>query len=462
MNQNIFKFFWLAATVILFITINCKKSVNNSFAGENETLKENCPNIILVFSDDLGYNDLGCFGATDIKTPAIDKLASDGIRLTDFYVTSPTCTPSRGSLLTGKYPARTGLMNAFFPESFTGMNPESFSMAKALKKLGYTTACIGKWHLGHHEKYLPLNQGFDYYYGIPYSNDMDNVAYIDGKDIVEYNINQDSMTYRFTHKALELIQKNKNQPFFLYLAHSMPHAPVYASVNFKGKSKRGKYGDAVEELDWSVGEIVKLLKKLNIEEKTLLIFTSDNGPWLEKGSHAGSAKPLRNGKMTTFEGGVRVPFVAKWPGHIPESITDSSIVSTLDLLPTFISLAGGKVSDSIQLDGEDISGLLLEGKSKHSEEVFFFHSTRLEAYRKKQWKLILPNSNGHNFPPHDTLLFNLKRDPSETQNIYKYRPDIIEDLSKDIQKFNNSFQNALPVIFTTDRYVRTNSSKGLK
>lgn len=462
MEQNISKLLLFAAIVIFFIAVGCDESRNGSDTVDNETFKKDIPNIILVFSDDLGYNDLGCFSATDIKTPAIDKLAREGIKLTDFYVTSPTCTPSRGSLLTGKYPVRTGLMKPFFPESFEGMDPRLFSMGKALKAFGYSTACIGKWHLGHHEKYLPLNHGFDYYYGIPYSNDMDNVAYIEDNEIVEYNINQDSLTFRLTQKALEFIQENKNQPFFIYLAHPMPHAPVYASANFKGKSERGKYGDAVEELDWSVDEIVKLLEKLNITEKTLLIFTSDNGPWIEKGSHAGSAKPLRNGKMTTFEGGVRVPFVAKWPGKIPENFSDSSVVSILDLLPTFISLAGGTVSDSIQLDGEDISGLLLNGKPKIRNEVFLFHKTQLEAYRKNQWKLILPNKNGHNFPPHDTLLFDLKKDPGEKQNVCNRYPAVVQELSNDIQLFKRSFQNAPPVIFTTDRYTRTNSSKGLK
>ncbi|PRY27840.1 sulfatase-like protein [Spirosoma oryzae] len=271
------------------------------------------PTILLIFTDDLGYGDIGTYGATDIRTPNIDGLAQKGLPFTSFYSGNPVCSPSRAGLLTGRYPRRLGINGVFFPESYTGLPASEVTVAEALKQRGYATGAIGKWHLGHHRQFLPVQHGFDSYFGIPYSNDMAGVVYFRNNDVVDYTVDQHMITRTYTEEAIRFIDQHKRGPFFLYLAHNMPHVPLYASAAFEGKSKRGLYSDVIEEIDWSVDEVVKALKKNGLVENTLVIFTSDNGPWLAYDVDGGSAGPLREGKQTTFEGGMRVPAVMYWP-----------------------------------------------------------------------------------------------------------------------------------------------------
>ena len=268
------------------------------------------PNVIIIYADDLGYGDLGCYGANDIATPNIDRVARDGIKFTDFYSASSVCTPSRAALLTGRIPQRMGIVNVFFPESFMGMPTEELTMGQLLQQEGYATAAVGKWHLGHHYQFLPLQRGFDEYFGIPYSNDMESVVYLEGNDVVNFEVDQRYTTRTYTEKATDFIARHEDDPFFLYLAHSMPHVPIYASPEFEGTSNRGLYGDVIQEIDWSVGQIIEALEKRNLLENTLIVFSSDNGPWHVMRDHGGSAGGLREGKMFTFDGGMRVPTVA--------------------------------------------------------------------------------------------------------------------------------------------------------
>jgi arylsulfatase A-like enzyme len=332
------------------------------------------PNIVLILADDLGYGDIGIFGAKDIRTPNIDGLANKGIKFTEFYCPSPVCSPTRAGLLTGRYPRRMGIDGVFFPESFTGIPASEVTMAEALKEQGYATSIVGKWHLGHHKQYLPLQNGFDEYFGIPYSNDMMGTVYMRGDEVVEYKVDQRYTTKTYTEEATKFIGKNKNKPFFLYLAHSMPHVPLYASPEFEGKSKRGLYGDVIEELDWSVGQVLQALQQHGIAENTLVIFTSDNGPWMAFDVEGGSPGPLREGKQTTFEGGMRVPTVAYWPGKIKAGSVYDNIATQFDFFPTFMKMAGAaNYQPKNPLDGEDIMPVLTgKGKRKGDELLYYF------------------------------------------------------------------------------------------
>lgn len=387
--------------------------------------KEKLPNIVFIFTDDLGYGDISCFGATDIKTPNIDKIANEGIKFTSFYSASPICSPSRAGLLTGRLPVRMGIHSVFFPESFTGMPPKEVTIAEILKTKNYTTGIIGKWHLGHQFKFLPLQQGFDSYFGIPYSNDMESVVYMRDNDVEEYKVDQHYITKRYTEEALKFIDKNKDKPFFLYLAHNMPHVPVYASEDFEGSSERGLYGDVVQELDWSVGEVLNKLKEFSLLDNTLVIFSSDNGPWLAMKELGGSAGILREGKQFTFEGGMRVPTVAMWKGKIPEGIVDDNMASQMDWFPTFANLISYQIPDSLVLDGKNISQVLMNtGKRENSTYLFFDGENNLQAFRNGKWKIKEPYIGNKATPwqkavaAHDTLLINLVNDPGERDNLY--------------------------------------------
>ncbi len=308
------------------------------------------PNVVLIFTDDQGYADLGCFGAKDFQTPNLDRMASEGVRFTDFYVAQAVCSASRTALLTGCYPNRVGILGALGPASRIGINEDEMTIAEALKPKGYATAIYGKWHLGHHPKFLPTRHGFDEYSGLPYSNDMwpkhptnhsfPDLPYIEGEETVELNPDQTTLTTRYTERALRFIDQNQDRPFFLYVAHNMPHVPLHVSQKYEGKSKQGLYGDVIEEIDWSVGQILAALKSHGLDERTLVIFISDNGPWLSYGPHAGSAGPLREGKGTTFEGGVRVPCLMRWPGKIPAGTVCHEPAMTIDILPTLARLVG--------------------------------------------------------------------------------------------------------------------------
>jgi arylsulfatase A len=408
------------------------------------------PNIVVILADDLGYGDIGTFGATDIRTPNIDGLATNGIKLTSFYSASPVCSPTRAALITGRYPRRLGIDHVFFPESFTGIPSEEVTIAEALKGNGYRTAIFGKWHLGHHRQFLPLQNGFDEYYGIPYSNDMMGVAYLRGNDVDSIKVNQKYITQTYTKEAVRFIDENKDKPFFLYITHNMPHVPIYASPKFEGKSKRGLYGDVIEELDWSVGEVVKALKKNGLEENTLVVFTSDNGPWLIFDVEGGSAGPLRQGKGTTFEGGQRVPTVAYWPGKIKPGTIYDDLATHLDFYPTIISLTGSqKTQTKKPLDGEDISPVLFGTGKRKGDEFAYYSNGIIEAYRKGDWKIRLPQKdvkigNATIVPSADTLLFNLKTDIGEQNDLLKSNPAKAKELLASLETYKKKIGDTPP------------------
>jgi arylsulfatase A len=409
------------------------------------------PNIVIVFADDLGYGDIGCFGNKTIRTPNIDKLAADGVRLTDFYVAQAVCSASRTALLTGCYPNRVGILGALNPASRNGISDRETTLAQVLKAKGYATAVYGKWHLGHHQQFLPTRHGFDDYFGLPYSNDMwpshptskfPDLPLIDGEKTVETNPDQSRLTTRYTERAVKWIEKNKDRPFFLYVPHAMPHVPLFVSERGKGKSAGGLYGDVIEELDWSVGEIVATLKKHDLEKNTLVIFTSDNGPWLSYGNHAGTAGPLREGKGTSFDGGVRVPFVARWPGKIPAGSVCREPAMTIDLLPTIAKLADADVP-KLPIDGKDIAPLLIgeKGAKSPQEAYFFYWGQELQAVRAGKWKLHFPHEYrtlkeaGRDGKPGpyanakiSLSLFDLEGDVGETKDLSGENPEVIAKL----------------------------------
>ncbi len=411
------------------------------------------PNVIIIYADDMGYADLGCFGAKKIKTPNLDRMAKHGTKFKSFYVSQAVCSASRAALMTGKYSNRTGILGALGPASKAGLSREHLTIAEMLKALGYATGIIGKWHLGHLPEFLPTRRGFDEYYGLPYSNDMwpshptskfPDLPLIDGEKVIAKNPDQTKLTIDYTERALKFIRKNKDQPFFLYLPHSMPHVPLFVSERFKGKSEAGLYGDVIMELDWSVGQIMQTLQALGIDDNTLVIFTSDNGPWLSYGNHSGSAGLLREGKGTTWEGGVRVPFIARWPGRIPADKTQDQPAMTIDLLPTIARLSGAKLPAG-KLDGKDISPLLMgepNAKSPH-EAYYFYWNNELQAVRAGPWKLYFPRTyrtltgstagNDGKPGPYKNVkagleLFNLDEDLGERTDVGLQHPEVVRRL----------------------------------
>ena len=407
------------------------------------------PNVIIVFLDDSGYGDWGCYGNTLHRTPAVDRMATEGMRFTDFYVTSGVSTPSRSSLMTGCYSQRISMhINAdpkpllgvgrqvLFPASHKGLNPSEITIAEMLKEQGYATACIGKWHLGDQLPFLPTRKGFDYYYGIPYSNDMNRkdcpLPLMEQEEVIIAPVGQDSLTIRYTAKAIEFIQKNKDKPFFLYLPHNMPHNPLAASPAFKGKSKNGLYGDAIEELDWSMGEIFALLKKEGLDENTLVIFSSDNGA----AGFGGTNYPLRGGKGSTDEGGQRVPCIVRWPRKIPAGKVCNEIVTSMDIFPTLAHYCQGNVPTDRIIDGKNIAPLL-EGKpgAKSQTEVFYYYQRQqLQAVRWGNWKYHLPleekiiSVHAATLAPSEAQLYDLEKDISELNNLVAQHPDIVTQM----------------------------------
>ena len=359
------------------------------------------PNIVLIVADDLGYSDIGCFGARGFKTPNLDRMARQGMRLTSFYAAQAVCTASRAALMTGCYPNRIGLFGALNHTSNTGIHADELLLPELYKQQGYATAAFGKWHLGHRPQFSPTRHGFDEFFGIPYSNDngplhpvirdIPGLPLIDGEQTVELDPDQSQFTRRLTERSVSFIERNKAKPFFLYVPHIMPHVPIFASEAFRGRSRGGLYGDVVEELDWSVGEILSALEEHGLTERTLVIFTSDNGPFLSYGDHAGSARPLREGKLTAFEGGVRVPCIARWPGEIPAGSRCNELATMMDLLPTVAHLIGGELSMN-KIDGRNIWPLLSTPDAKSPHEAFYYYAgDELHAVRSGAWKLHFPH-----------------------------------------------------------------------
>jgi arylsulfatase A-like enzyme len=394
---------------------------------------------VVIFADDLGYGDLGCFGHPTIRTPNLDRMAAEGMKLTQFYSAAPVCTPSRAALLTGRLPIRNGMCSdrrrVLFPNSGGGLPESEVTIASALKTKGYATCCIGKWHLGHLPEYLPTKRGFDSYYGIPYSNDMRPCPLMENEKVVEQPAKQVTLTKRYTARAIEFIEASKDKPFFLYFPHTFPHVPLFASSRFRGRSPRGLYGDVVEELDWSVGQILDTLGKHKLAEKTLVLFTSDNGPWLIMKLNGGSAGLLRGGKGSTWEGGMREPCIAWWPGKIRPASLGTGIASTMDIFATCLDLAGVPLPSDRIIDGRSMMPMLL-GTGKAPREAFFFYrGARLMAVRKGPWKAHFITQAGYRQRPtkHDPpLLFHLDRDPSEKLPVKKPPVRVLADIQAEV------------------------------
>lgn len=416
------------------------------------------PNIVVILADDLGYGDLSCYGHPTIRTPNLDRMAAEGMRFTQFYVGECVCTPSRAALLTGRLPVRSGMSSdkrrVLFPDSGGGLPASELTLAEALKERGYATACVGKWHLGHLPRFLPTRNGFDSYFGIPYSNDMDrvadspkgraaflqprveywNVPLMRNEEIIERPADQTTITKRYTQEAIRFIKEQKDRPFFLYFAHNMPHVPLFRSPDFKGHSLRGLYGDVVEEVDWSVGQVLDTLRQEKLAENTLVWFTSDNGPWLIQNEQGGSAALLREGKGSTWEGGMREPAIAWWPGQVPAGVVSRELGSTLDIFPTSVLLAGGTVPTDRPMDGYDLRPALF-GKGKSPRDiVFYYRGPRLMALRKGPWKAHFITQPGYGSGAAEThdppALYNLDHDPSERFDLAKAHPDIIAAIQK--------------------------------
>jgi arylsulfatase len=445
-----------------------------SFLLTSHSLKaqEKSQNVVIILMDDMGYGDLSCFGALQYKTPNMDEIAKDGMRFTNFLAPQAVCTASRAGLLTGCYPNRIGMSGALFPESKIGLNPSETTLAELFKQKGYATAIYGKWHLGDDKSFLPLQQGFDEYFGLPYSNDMWPFDYLGEKaspgsfqskciplPLIKGNDKigeiktleeQANLTRFYTEHAVQFIKKNKKKPFFLYMPQSMPHTPIAASKNFKGKSGAGLYGDVMMEIDWSVGQVLKTLTEEGLDENTLVIVTSDNGPWRNFGNWAGSTGGLREAKQTVFEGGQRVPCVMKWKGHMPEGEVCNKLSSAIDLLPTLASICGLEIPQNT-IDGVDITDLL-KGRPDVSPRKYFYYyygKNSLKAVRRDDWKLVLshpsktyekdvPGNGGHpgkttnvTFP---LALYNLCQDPGERYDVQTLYPEIMEELRNVAEK----------------------------
>lgn len=444
----------LLVLILSWTILYAQKSTNTS------------PNIVLIFLDDMGNGDLSLTGASNYSTPAIDKMGMEGIRFTNFLSAQAVCSASRAALLTGCYPNRIGFSGALFPNSPIGINSSEITIAELVKQKGYATAIVGKWHLGDSPEFLPLQHGFDEYFGLPYSNDMWPIDYAgkpatDGRKdrfpplfLIEGNEkkipvqsleDQALLTQKYTQRSVDFINRNKKKPFFLYLAHSMPHVPINASEPFKGKSKQGMYGDVMMEIDWSVGEVLKAIRDNGLDNNTLIIFTSDNGPWMNFGNHAGSTAGLREAKGSSFEGGMRVPCLMRWKGTMVGGQICNSLSSTIDILPTIAELL------QLQLPAHKIDGISLAsivkgdvGAAPRKEFYYYYRKNNLEAVRMDEWKLVLPHpgrtyenyeagkdgfpgSVNENFP-FGKALYDLRRDPGERYDVKTQFPDIVKEL----------------------------------
>lgn len=462
---RLFCFAFRIPWVVLALGFGCCWGVSAQWTRAQEEL----PNFVIIFIDDMGYTDIGPFGATAYPTPNLDRMANEGRKFTDFHSATAVCSASRAALLTGCYPERVSILGALSPTNDHGLHPGELTIAELCKQRGYATACFGKWHLGHHREHLPLQHGFDEYYGLPYSNDMwpyrpgyknfpeqepkrknsyPELPLIEGNEVIDKEVTpeeQGQLTTDYTRRAVDFIARHKNQPFLLYVPHTMVHVPLYVSERFRGKSGAGLFGDVVMELDWSVGEIMRALQQHGIDDKTLIVFTSDNGPWLNYGNHAGSAGPLREGKGTMFEGGYREPCLMRWPEGIPAGTVCEEFCTTMDLLPTVAQLLEVQLATDRHIDGKSILPLIMgkPGARSPHEEFYCYYNGALHAVRDRRWKLHLPHSYrtmGDRKPGQDGVpgmyesakiglaLFDLHNDVGEMQNVAGQNPEIVQRL----------------------------------
>jgi arylsulfatase len=428
-------------------------------------------NFIIVYLDDVGYGDIALTGAIGYSTPNLDKMASEGMFFSHYYAPQAVCSASRAGLLTGCYPNRVGFRGALDHTAKTGISADEETIAEVLKKKGYATAAFGKWHLGHHKQFLPTHNGFDEYFGIPYSNDMwpnhptsknyyPPLPLIEGDEVVETNPDQSGFTSEFTERAIGFIQKNQKNPFFIYLAHPMAHVPLFVSEKFKGKSQQGLYGDVMMEIDWSVGQIIQTLKDLKLEENTLLIFTSDNGPWINYGNHAGSTGGLREGKGTSFEGGQRVPCLMYWKGVIAPGSVNNQLISGIDILPTIAEIADAPLPAK-KIDGVNILPLIKGETTVSPRKSFYYYyrNNNLEAVQDGHWKLVFPHKGrtyagfepGKDGQPGKANenseveggLYDLRRDPGERYNVLEFYPEMVKNLEKIADEARNDLGDDL-------------------
>lgn len=436
----------LAALIAPGAPISTSAQRRRAAANASPSAARRPPNVIIIYADDLGYGDLSSFGARAIKTPHLDRLAREGIKLTSFYSVAPVCTPSRAGLMTGRYPARMGieqmrLNNVLFPTDKTGLPQNETTLARALKGRGYRTACVGKWHLGHLAPHRPIDHGFDSYFGIPYSNDMKPTTLVRDAEVVEETAQQETLTKRYTEESVRFIEGAKDGPFFLYLAHNMPHIPLYASEAFRGKSAGGLYGDVVEELDWGVGQITATLRRLNLDRDTIVIFASDNGPWYQ-----GSPGPLRGRKGTTNDGGVRVPGIVRWTGHIRAGSVSDEPLATIDLFPTLLHAAGETnpaAATKQPLDGKNVLPVLLGARDKSPDELLvFFDGPYLQTARAGRWKIHVArwdvprytaaSNRQKNLRWPRSQLYDLTSDANESYDVALDRPEVVRELEAKI------------------------------
>ena len=425
------------------------------------------PNVVIVFADDMGYGDLGCYGNKTARTPNLDRMAAEGTRWTSFYVPQAVCSASRTALLTGCYPNRLGILGALNPQAQIGISDNEVTLGQLFKSRGYATAIFGKWHLGHHPQFLPPRHGFDEYLGLPYSNDMGPkpanpnnppVPLIDGEKTIEQDPDVNLLTTRYTERAVAFIEKNKDRPFFLYVPHTMPHVPLGVSPKHAGKSGAGIYGDVLMEIDWSVGEILAALKRAGLEDNTFVMFTSDNGPWLTYGNHGGRAGLLREGKGTEFEGGVREPCIMRWPGKVPAGRVLDTPAMTIDLFPTFAKLIGAELPKH-PIDGKDIGPLVFgkAGATSPQEAYYFFWGRELHAVRSGKWKLHFPHdyrhvganrgadgkAAGQSNAKIGLSLYDLEADVGETTDVADKHPDVVTRLKALADKARDELGDAL-------------------
>ena len=446
--------------------------LSNSLSLNAASDAANKPNFVIIFCDDMGYGDLSCYGNPTIRTPNIDRMACEGMKLTQFYVGAGVSTPSRAALMTGRLPVRNGLYGdrvaVLFPNSKAGLGQDEVTIAKVLQQNGYATGCVGKWHLGYQPEYLPLRHGFTEFFGLPYSNDMwpyhpaPDHAYpalplYDNDRVIEYNAPVNQMTTRLTERAIRFINDHKAEPFFLYLPYTQPHVPLGVSDKFKGKSGEGLYADVIMKIDWSVGEIMKTLKANGLDENTIVMFTSDNGPWLSYGNHGGSNGGLREGKGTTFDGGQRVPFIVRMPGVIPAGKVSDQFLSALDITPTLVNLTQSQMPRMNKFDGQDAWGILTGEETGH-RPFYFVYNGVVEALRDGKWKCVVPHSYrivktpGKDGLPGEQIakggniglaLFDMEADPKESNDMAAQHPEIAEQMYARIKEFQKEIDEEM-------------------